>query len=54
MEIAVLGTGCSKYKTLYERVKKIVEENQVSVKTKKIEDFAEISKFGVRSLSPQY
>jgi small redox-active disulfide protein 2 len=49
MEIAVLGTGCSKCKTLYERVKKVVEENQRSATVKKIEDITEIMKFGVMS-----
>ncbi len=48
MEIAVLGTGCSKCKTLYERVKKVVEENQSSATVSKIEDISEIIKFGVR------
>lgn len=47
MEIAVLGTGCTKCKTLYERVKKVVEENQCSVTIIKIEDITEIMKFGV-------
>ena len=49
MEIAILGTGCSKCKTLYERVKKVVEENQSTATVKKIEDITEIIKFGVRT-----
>jgi small redox-active disulfide protein 2 len=49
MEIAVLGTGCSKCKTLYERVKKVVDENKSSATVKKIEDITEIMKFGVMS-----
>lgn len=47
MEIVVLGTGCSKCKTLYERIKKVVEENQSSATVKKIEDITEIMQFGV-------
>lgn len=47
MEIAVLGTGCSKCKTLYERVKKVVEENKSSATVKKVEDITEIMKSGV-------
>lgn len=49
MEIAVLGAGCSKCKTLYERVKKVVEENQSTAIVTKIEDINEIMKFGVMS-----
>lgn len=49
MEIAVLGTGCSKCKTLYERVKKVVKENQSPATINKIEDISEIMKFGVMS-----
>lgn len=49
MEIAVLGTGCNKCKTLYERVKKVVEENQSAAVVNKIEDITEILKFGVMS-----
>lgn len=49
MEIAVLGTGCSKCKALYERVKKVMDEMQSSATVKKIEDITEIMKFGVMS-----
>jgi len=47
MEIAVLGTGCARCKTLYEQVKKVVDETQTTATIKKVEDIAEIMEYGV-------
>lgn len=50
MEIIVLGTGCSKCKTVYDRVKKVVEENQSTATVKKEEDILEIVKYNIMAL----
>lgn len=49
MKIEVLGTGCAKCKTLYERVKKIVDETHSGATVKKVEDITEILKYNVLS-----
>lgn len=50
MEVKVLGTGCSKCKTLYNVVEKIVRENNLEVTLTKVEDIMEIMTFNVMSL----
>lgn len=50
MEIIVLGTGCSKCKTVYERVRKVVEENKSTATVKKEEDILEIVKYNIMAL----
>lgn len=49
MKIEILGTGCAKCKTLYENVKKAVEESGVSAEVVKVEDIPSIMKYGVMS-----
>ncbi len=49
MKIEVLGTGCTKCKTLYENVKKAVEESGKSAEVVKVEDIPSIMKYGVIS-----
>lgn len=49
MKIEILGTGCSKCKTLYENVKKAVEEIGMEAEIVKIEDIPSIMKYGVMS-----
>lgn len=50
MEIVVLGTGCAKCKTVYERVKKVVEENKIEANVRKEEDILEIVKYKIMAL----
>ena len=50
MEVKVLGTGCSKCKTLYNVDEKIVRENNLEVTLTKIEDIVQIMAFNVMSL----
>ncbi|NDV59368.1 thioredoxin family protein [Bacteroides sp. 519] len=50
MEIIVLGTGCAKCKTTYERVKKVIEENNLDANLSKQEDIMEIMKYNVMTL----
>lgn len=49
MKIEVLGTGCAKCKTLYENVKKAVEESGADAEVVKVEDIPSIMKYGVMS-----
>ena len=50
MEVKVLGTGCSKCKTLYNVVEKIVRENNLDVTLTKVEDIMEIMSYNIMSL----
>jgi small redox-active disulfide protein 2 len=45
MLIQVLGTGCTRCKTLHEMVKKAVEETGVDVEVEKVEDIQQIMAF---------
>ena len=49
MKIEVLGTGCAKCKTLYENVKKALEESGNNAEVVKVEDIPSIMKYGVMS-----
>ena len=49
MKIEVLGSGCAKYKTLYEAVKTAVNEKGVEAEVVMVEDMPTIMKFGVMS-----
>jgi small redox-active disulfide protein 2 len=49
MKIQVLGTGCTKCKTLEQRVKEVVLEESIQAEITKVEDIVEIMKFGVMS-----
>lgn len=49
MKIEILGTGCTKCKTLYENVKQAVEESGTSAELAKVEDIPSIMKYGVMS-----
>ena len=45
MLIQVLGTGCTKCKTLYEATKKAVQETGVDAEVEKVEDIQQIMAF---------
>lgn len=47
MIIEVLGTGCSKCKTLEKAVREVVEQNGIDANIRKVEDIMEIMKFNV-------
>ena len=47
MIIQVLGTGCSKCKTLYEIANKAAEETGVDVEVEKVEDIQQIMAFQI-------
>lgn len=50
MEIIVLGTGCAKCKTTYERVAKVLADNNITADLKKEENILEIVKYNIMSL----
>ncbi len=50
MEIIVLGTGCAKCKTTYERVAKVIADTNSTATLKKEEDILEIVKYNIMSL----
>lgn len=47
MEIKVLGTGCTKCKTLYKSTEEALKEAGIEAELSKVEDIVEIMKFGV-------
>lgn len=49
MEILVLGTGCTKCKSLEKLTRQVVEEEGLDAQVNKIEDIMEIMKYGVMS-----
>ncbi len=49
MKIEVLGTGCAKCNTLYENVKKAVEESGKTAEIIKVEEIQKIMTYGVMS-----
>jgi len=49
MKIEILGTGCAKCKTLYEHVKKALDDSGKSAEVVKVEDIQSIMKYGVMS-----
>lgn len=50
MEIIVLGTGCAKCKTTYEKVAKFLTDNNIEADLKKEENILEIVKYDIMSL----
>lgn len=49
MEIKVLGTGCTKCKTTYEMIDKVVKENNLDVTLTKVEDIMELLNYNIMS-----
>jgi small redox-active disulfide protein 2 len=47
MEIKILGTGCSKCKTLEKLTREVVEKNGINANITKVEDITEIMKYGI-------
>ncbi len=47
MEIKILGSGCSKCKTLEKLTRNIVEQNGIDATITKVEDIVEIMKYGI-------
>jgi small redox-active disulfide protein 2 len=47
MEIKILGTGCTKCKTLENAIREVVAQNNIAATVIKVEDIMEIMKYGV-------
>lgn len=47
MEIKVLGSGCSKCKTTYQIIEKVIKENNLDVKLTKVDDIMEMMNYHV-------
>ena len=47
MNIKILGTGCSKCKTLEKMTREVVEQNGIDATISKVEDIMEIMKSGI-------
>lgn len=47
MEIKVLGPGCSKCKTTYQVVEKVIKENNQDVKLTKVDDIIEMMNYNI-------
>jgi len=47
MEIKILGTGCSKCKSLEKVTREVVEKQKIDATVTKVEDIMEIMAFGV-------
>jgi small redox-active disulfide protein 2 len=46
-QIKILGTGCPKCKTLEEKVRKTVDEQQLDASISKVEDIMDIMAYGI-------
>ncbi len=49
MEIKILGTGCSKCKTLEKLTREVVEKNGLNANIISVEDIVEIMKYNIMS-----
>jgi len=47
MDIKILGTGCSRCKTLEKLTREVVEQNGIDATITKVDDIMEIMKYGV-------
>jgi small redox-active disulfide protein 2 len=45
--VKVLGAGCSKCKTLEEKVRQLIAMHQLNVNVEKVSDLQEIMKYGI-------
>ncbi len=49
MEIKILGSGCTRCKTLEKLTREVVEQNGIEATIIKVEDIVEIMKYGIMS-----
>ncbi len=50
MEIKVLGSGCKSCKVLYETVKDVVDENNITANVEYVTDLTKLVEFGIMSV----
>lgn len=49
MEIKVLGPGCSRCKSTFQVIEKVIKENNLDVKLIKVDDVMEMMKYNILS-----
>lgn len=49
MEVKVLGPGCTKCKTTYNVVEKVIKENNLDVALSKVDDIVEMMSYNILS-----
>jgi small redox-active disulfide protein 2 len=49
MEIKVLGPGCSRCKSTFQVIEKVIKENNLDVKLTKVDDVMEMMKYNILS-----
>ena len=47
MEIKILGTGCSKCKTTYALIEKVIKDNNIAATLTKVEDIIQIMNYNI-------
>jgi small redox-active disulfide protein 2 len=47
MIVRVLGSGCSKCKTLEQRIRQLIAQHQLQVEVEKVTDLQEIMNYGI-------
>jgi small redox-active disulfide protein 2 len=47
MSVKILGSGCSKCKTLEQRVRQLAEQHKLPIEIEKVSDLQEIMKYGI-------
>ncbi|MCX6122308.1 MAG: thioredoxin family protein [Ignavibacteriales bacterium] len=47
MKVQILGSSCTKCKTLEERVRQLVAKHQLPIEVEKVTDIQEMIKFGI-------
>jgi small redox-active disulfide protein 2 len=47
VSVKILGSGCSKCKTLEQHVRQLVDEHRLPIEVEKITDLQEIMKYGI-------
>lgn len=47
MSVKILGSGCSKCKSLEQHVRRLVDEHRLPIEVEKITDLQEIMKYGI-------
>ena len=47
IKVQVLGVGCSRCKTLEEKVRQLITKHQLNAEVEKVSDLQEIMKYGV-------
>ncbi len=47
MKVRILGAGCTKCRTLDERIRQVIAKHQLDVEVEKVTDLQEIMRYGI-------